>query len=313
MFDNLFNSHWFDSQMFTSQFWEWFIIIPTVGGIAGCFLLIMWMSGGRPKSDEKVKTMGHVWDENLEELNNPLPMWWLQMFYITLFFGIIYLILYPGLGSFKGIWDWSEVKAYEQEIKAAKTKYDPMYEKYQEVAIPELAKDQAAVQIGQRLFATYCTVCHGSDARGVKGFPNLADHDWLYGGEPEAITTSIMKGRQGAMPNLNLSDDEINVLTAYVLSLSGSATPSADVITKGKELFTAKTCMVCHGPEGKGVSAMGAPNLTDKTWLYGGTETDIKHTLKNGRQGKMPAHGDFLGKARVHLLATYIYSLSANK
>ncbi len=313
MFDSLFNSHWFDNQMFTSQFWEWFIIIPTLGGIAGCLFLIIWMSGNRPKSNEKIETMGHVWDENLEELNNPLPMWWLQMFHITLIFGIFYLIVYPGLGSYKGLWESTEVKTYEQEMKAAKTKYDPIYEKYQETAIEELAKDKTAVEIGQRLFATYCTVCHGSDARGVKGFPNLTDDDWLWGNDSKAIETSIMKGRQGAMPNLNLSEDEINTLAPYVLSLSGSASPSAEVITKGKELFTTKTCVACHGPEGKGTQAMGAPNLTDKTWLYGGTEADIKLTLAKGRQGKMPAHGDFLGKAKVHLLATYIYSLSVNK
>jgi len=313
MFDSLFNSHWFDSQLFTSQIWEWFIIIPTLGGIAGCLFLIIWMSGNRPKSDEKIETMGHVWDENLEELNNPLPMWWLNMFYITLIFGIFYLIVYPGLGSYKGLWEWTEVKAYEQEMKAAKTKYDPIYEKYQETAVETLVKDKAAVEIGQRLFATYCTVCHGSDARGVKGFPNLADNDWLYGSDPKAIETSIMKGRQGAMPNLNLSEDEINTLTSYVLSLSGSISPSAEVVTKGKELFTTKTCFACHGPEGKGMQAMGAPNLTDKIWLYGGTEADVKQTLSKGRQGKMPAHGDFLGKAKVHLLATYVYSLSTDK
>jgi cytochrome c oxidase cbb3-type subunit 3 len=313
MFDSLFNSHWFDNQLFTSQIWEWFIIIPTLGGIAGCLFLIIWMSGSRPKPDEKVKTMGHVWDENLEELNNPLPMWWLNMFYITLIFGVFYLIVFPGLGSYKGMWEWTEVKAYEQEMKAAKTKYDPIYEKYQEIPIADLAKDETALKIGQRLFANYCTICHGSDAHGIKGFPNLTDNDWLYGSDPKTIETSIMKGRQGAMPNLNLSDDEINTLAPYVLSLSGSASPSAEVIAKGKELFTAKTCIVCHGPEAKGTQAMGAPNLTDKTWLYGGTEADIKLSLAKGRQGKMPAHGDFLGKAKVHLLATYIYSLSANK
>ncbi|MDM8569015.1 cytochrome-c oxidase, cbb3-type subunit III [Thiotrichales bacterium HSG1] len=306
----------FDSSLFTSQFWEWFIIIPTVGGILGCFGLIIWLSGSSPDPDEKVETMGHVWDEDLAEYNNPLPKWWLYMFYITLFYSIGYLLVYPGLGSFKGFFGWTEVNQYEAEMKAADEMYMPIFTKYQNEPIAELIKKPEAVQIGHRLFMTYCTVCHGSDARGVKGFPNLQDDDWLYGSTPDVITASIMTGRQGIMPaaaaNGLTTDADVNNITQYVLSLSSAEHGTkydATAAVEGEKTFK-RICFACHGPDGKGVQAMGAPNLTDNTWLYGGSESDVKETIIKGRQGRMPAHGEFLGEAKVHLLSTYIYSLS---
>ncbi|KHD06825.1 cytochrome Cbb3 [Candidatus Thiomargarita nelsonii] len=304
----------FDSTMFTSQFWEWYIIILTVGSILACFGLILWLGSGHSKTDEKVETMGHVWDESLEEYNNPLPRWWLNMFYFTLWFSVIYLILYPGLGSFAGILGWTELKQYQQEMDAAETRYGPIYAKYAKEPIAALAEDPDAVILGHRLYMTYCTTCHGSDAGGVPGYPNLRDDDWLYGGNPDAIKTTIMNGRQGMMPTATQnglkSEAEINQVTQYVLSLSGEQHDQA-AATEGQKIF-GRVCFACHGMEGKGMQAV-APNLTDKIWLYGGSEAKIKESIANGRQGKMPAHGEFLGEAKVHLLATYVYSLSLEK
>jgi cytochrome c oxidase cbb3-type subunit 3 len=306
----------FESSIFTSQFWEWFIIIPTLGGILGCFLLIVWLGGDPSKSDDKeVKTMGHVWDEDLAEYNNPLPRWWLNMFYITLVTATIYLVLYPGLGSFAGVLGWTELKQYEQEMEAADNRYGPIYAKYAKEPIAELATNPEAVRLGKSLFMTYCTVCHGSDAGGVPGYPNLRDHDWLYGGTPEAIETTITNGRKGNMPNAetnNLrSEADIDNVVEYVLSLSDRKHEAAAAV-KGKETFN-KVCFVCHGNDGKGNQMLGAPNLTDDIWLYGGSKATIKDTISKGRQANMPAHGEFLGTDKIHVLASYIYSLSLKK
>jgi len=305
----------FESGVFTSQFWEWFIIVPTVGGILGCFALIIWMSRKSPKPDTKVETMGHVWDGDLEEFNNPLPMWWLNMFYLTLVFSIIYLILYPGLGSYAGILGWSDSKQYEQEMEDAKARYRPIFAKYQDVPVVELVKEPKAVKMGHHLFMTYCTTCHGSDAGGVRGFPNLRDGDWLYGGDPNAIKMTLVNGRQGMMPTAaqNGLKDEIDVdnVVQYLLKLSERKHDGATAI-EGEKVFK-RICFACHGMDGKGMQAMGAPNLTDNVWLYGGSEIALKETITKGRQGRMPAHGEFLGEAKVHLLTTYVYSLSVDK
>ncbi len=305
----------FENSVFTSQFWEWFIIIPTVVGILGCFALLMWMSSGRPEADTEIETMGHVWDDDLEEYNNPLPMWWLYMFYITLVFGVVYLVLYPGLGSFAGVLGWTEINEYEQEMAVAEERYAPIFAKYENVPIAELVKQSEAVQIGHRLFMNYCTACHGSDAGGVKGFPNLRDEDWLYGGAPATIKMTIMNGRQGMMPaalqNGLTNEADVSNVAQYVLSLSDSKHDS-EAAAKGQKVYQ-RVCFACHGMDGKGMAAMGAPNLTDKVWLYGGSAATPKETIQNGRRGKMPAHGEFLGEAKVHLLATYVYSLSVGK
>ncbi|MDM8561085.1 cytochrome-c oxidase, cbb3-type subunit III [Candidatus Parabeggiatoa sp. HSG14] len=302
----------FEEGVFMSQFWDWFITISTVLGILACFALIILLNRGSAKPDGEVKTMGHVWDGTLEEYNNPLPKWWLNLFYITLVFSIVYLILYPGLGSFKGVLGWSEVAEYEAEMAAADKQYGPLFEKYKNQPIVVLAKDSAATQLGRSLYMTYCTTCHGSDARGIPGFPNLRDKDWLYGGSPEAIEMTISKGRGGMMPNAVANglktEADINSVTQYLLGLSGSQHDSAAAI-EGEKHFK-RICFVCHGMGGTGMQALGAPNLTDNIWLYGGSEAKIRETLTLGRKGKMPAHGEFLGEAKVHLLATYIYSLS---
>ena len=296
----------------THPFWSIFIIVGTLGGIAGIIWLILWMSGTTTKAGEQVQTMGHVWDENLEEYNNPLPSWWLWMFYITLAFGVIYLALFPGLGAFGGILKWTSADQYQEEMKTAEGTYGPMYDQHKNTPIEQLAKNEEAVRMGQRLYLTYCIVCHGSDATGAdKGYPNLTDNDWLYGGTPEAIKHSIASGRQAAgmvsWKDALGGEEEVKNVAQYVLSLSGREHDAA-MAAKGQAKYM--FCQGCHMPDGKGNPAVGAPNLTDDIWLYGGKPADIEESIRNGRQGVMPSHQEFLGDAKVHLLTAYIYSLS---
>ncbi|MEK7759859.1 MAG: cytochrome-c oxidase, cbb3-type subunit III [Pseudomonadota bacterium] len=293
---------------FTSNFWEWYIFIIVGLSFVFCFALVIWMSRG--KKPAKIEPHGHVWDGDLEELNNPLPAWWLYMFYITLVFGIVYLLIYPGSGVFAGAFKWSEVGQYEQEMKVAAQKYGPLYEKYRTQDIKLVAANPEALKMGQRLFMTYCTACHGSDAGGGPGFPNLRDKDWLYGGQPEHIKASIADGRSGAMPPWGavLGNEGVHNVSEYVMSLSGRKV-NTEAAVAGKEKYQ-QLCVACHGADGKGNVAMGAPNFTDNVWLYGGSQAAIMKSISDGRNGRMPAHGEFLGEAKVHLLAAYIYNLS---
>lgn len=297
---------------FVSEFWSWFIIIPTVIGILILFPLVYYNRGQKQTGDEADK-MGHAWDEDLEEYNNPLPGWWLNLFYITLVFGIVYLILYPGLGSFGGVLGWTSQQRYENELEQAEARYGPIFEQYQQTDIRALAGNDEAMATGERLFANYCAQCHGSDARGAPGYPNLRDDDWLWGGEPGQIKETISNGRTGAMPGWQdaLGEEGLFNVTEYVLSLSGRQHDSS-VAEKGKQQYD-QLCIACHGPDGTGNVAMGAPDLTDRTWLYGGTQKTVMESIAKGRQGQMPPHGDFLGEAKVHLLAAYVYHLSAQR
>lgn len=295
---------------FINGFWSWYIIVPVLGGIAAMFYFNVVWSEPKRRPEEKAKAMGHVWDEDLHELNNPLPRWWLNLFYITLVFGVGYLALYPGLGTFRGLLGWTETGQYDREMAAADKQFGPLYEKYSKEDLLALANDREALKTGERLFVNYCSSCHGSDAGGGPGFPNLRDDDWLYGGDPQTIQTTILNGRQGAMPAWGavLGPDGVSNVAEYVLSLSGRSTDAA-AVAAGKEKFQ-QLCVACHGPEGKGNQAMGAPNLTDNIWLYGGSKKTIMETIEKGRNGRMPAWAGFLGEAKVHLLAAYVYSLS---
>ncbi|MDZ7737081.1 MAG: cytochrome-c oxidase, cbb3-type subunit III [Gammaproteobacteria bacterium] len=298
---------------FTSSFWNWYIIVPTVIGILAMFWLIRWLSvGQKRKPGEQVETMGHVWDGDLEEYNNPLPRWWLNLFYITLFFGIGYLVLYPGLGTFKGLLGWTSRGNYEQEMQQAKEKYGPIFEQYRNKPAAVLADSEDATKIGERLFSNYCATCHGADARGVPGFPNLRDSEWLYGESAEKIHETIAEGRQGMMPawKETLSEKQIFDVAEYVRQLSGrSADPI--VASRGKQIYQ-QNCAACHGPDGDGNQQMGAPRLTNNVWLYGGSQKQIIKSIRDGRQGRMPPHGEFLGDAKIHLLVGYILSISEN-
>jgi cytochrome c oxidase cbb3-type subunit 3 len=292
-----------------SSFFSWWVIILTLGNIAGAYWLIRWTMKRRPGESAQGATTGHSWD-GLEEYNNPLPRWWLWLFYITLVFGVIYLVLYPGLGSFAGTFGWTQDKQYDEEVAKADAKYGPMFAKYAKLDIPEAAAQPEALQMGKRIFLNYCAQCHGSDARGAAGFPNLADGDWLYGGDPGVIKTSVLNGRSGVMPALGaaLGEDGLDEVVEYVLSLSGRSEDNAKA-EKGKTRFQT-LCVACHGPDGKGNQALGAPNLTDETWLYGGSRGTIAKTISQGRNGVMPAHKDFLGEDKSHLVAAYVWSLS---
>jgi len=299
---------------FTSEFWNIYIIVLTVIGIVGCGVLLYSQSsvkGAALKSvDGKVGTTGHIWDEDLTELNTPMPRWWMGLFYLTIAFGIGYLWLYPGLGSYKGSLGWTSAKEHKEELAKAEKEYGPLFDKYKNQDLKAVAADPQAHAIGERLFLTYCAQCHGSDARGNKGFPNLTDKDWLHGGDPDTIKLTIMKGRHGVMPPMGAavgSEKDIENVAQYVLSLSDSTHDPIKAVM-GKSKFSA--CMACHGPGGKGNPMIGAPNLSDKIWLYGGSSETIMETVRKGRNNTMPAFEDFLGESKVHVLAAYVWSLS---
>jgi cytochrome c oxidase cbb3-type subunit 3 len=298
---------------FTNGFWDWYIALITLLGIAGCAILLWSQSTTTVKLDADGKplaTTGHVWDEDLTELNTPMPRWWMWLFYLTIVFALVYLALYPGLGSYAGKLGWKSVSEYRDELKKADAEYGPLFAKFASQDMKAVAADPQAHAIGERLFLTYCAQCHGSDARGNKGFPNLADSDWLYGGTPEVIKETIMKGRHGQMPSMAAalgSDKGVENVAHYVRSLSGMAADPVKVAF-GKPRFAA--CAACHGGDAHGNPMLGAPNLTDKTWLYGGSADTIMETIRKGRDNTMPAWGDFLGEQKVHLLSAYVWSLS---
>jgi cytochrome c oxidase cbb3-type subunit 3 len=303
---------------FTSEFWSIYIIVLTVLGIAGCAVLLYGQSRvkitlERDANGHVIETTGHSWDEGLTELNNPMPRWWMWLFYITIVFGVVYLILYPGLGNFPGTLGWNSIGEYKAELKKADADYGPLFAKYANQDMKLVAADPQARAIGERLFLTYCSQCHGSDARGNKGYPNLSDRDWLYGGEPDVIKTSILNGRNGMMPPMAAAvgtEKDIEAVAHYVLSLSQSTHDPIKAVF-GKSKFAA--CAACHGAEGKGNTALGAPNLSDKIWLYGGSIDTIMDGVRKGRANQMPAFKDFLGEEKVHLLSAYIWGLSNDK
>ena len=298
---------------FTGNFWNLYIAVLTIASIFGCGLLLWSQSTIKieKKEDTTTNTTGHIWDDDLTELNTPMPRWWMWLFYLTIIFGLAYLFLYPGLGSYDGKLGWNSDAAYRAELQKADAQYGPLFNNYMTQDLKTVAADHDAHEIGERLFLTNCAQCHGSDARGSKGFPNLTDNDWLYGGDPTTIETTILHGRSGQMPPMAAalgSDKEVENVANYVLSLSGS-TNNPIKTAFGKSKFMA-VCAACHGANGKGNYALGAPNLTDKIWLYGGGVDSIMETIRQGRSNSMPAFEDFLGKEKVHLLAAYVWSLS---
>ena len=292
---------------FTSEFWDFYIGVITVVSIAACALLLWVQSTQKTSASE---TSGHVWDEDLKEFNNPLPRWWMWMFYLTIVFSFGYLVLYPGLGSYRGTLGWTQLTQLDEENAHALESYGPLYDKYAAQDVETLAKSPEALKIGEKLFLNNCAQCHASDGGGSRGFPNLTDLEWLWGGSPEQIKTSIAEGRLGVMPPWGtlLGEQGTKDVAHYVMSLSGMAADSIRV-ARGKEQY-AKICVACHGAEGKGNIAMGAPNLTDKVWLHGSGEDRIIETISKGRTDRMPAHKELLSPAKIHLLTAYVYSLS---
>ena len=290
-----------------SDFWNAYVVVIVLVSILACAILLYVQ--GKAKFTPG-KSMGHVWDETLEEYNNPMPKWWSWLFVITVIFSLAYLALYPGLGNFKGFLGWTSSGQYQIERDRMDATVKPLYDKYSAMDLQAVAGDKQAMEMGKRLYLTYCMQCHGADARGAKGFPNLTDSDWQFGGEPAQIEQTIADGRMGVMPaHAQLGADTIKDLANYVRSLSGLPNDSVRA-AKGKEAFASAGCSGCHGPDAKGMHALGAPNLTDKVWLYGSSEATIIETITNGRQNKMPAWKEFLGDSKVHLLAAYVLSLS---
>ncbi len=292
---------------FVSGFWNLWVMVLVAGSLLFCLFVLM---SNNKRESGPVELHGHVWDENLAEYNNPLPRWWLYLFWITLIFGVVYLALYPGFGNFKGALQWSSVGQYETEMNVADERYGPIFAKYSEMDIAAVAADPEARDMGQRLFLTYCAQCHGSDARGARGFPNLADGSWQWGGEPDAIKTTITNGRTGVMTPFGavLGPEGVRDVANYVRSLNGLAHDSLRA-QRGEEAF-ATNCVACHGAEAQGMAALGAPNLTDNAWLWGSSEASIIETVTHGRMNRMPGFGDFLGEDKVHLLTAYVWGLT---
>jgi cytochrome c oxidase cbb3-type subunit III len=294
-----------------SEFWSWWIIVITVVNVLGCWALLYWTRRMKSSGKEN-ETTGHVYD-GIEEYNNPLPKWWLNMFNICLVFSVGYLVLYPGLGKFEGVLGWTQEGQHAEEVAQAKAVYAPLFAKYSSTPIEQLVGNKQATEMGKRIFVNTCFGCHGSDARGNPGYPNLTDSDWLYGGNPNAIKQTILNGRRGVMPGFEaaLNAEQLDSLVQYVGQLSGHQVDSAKA-ADGKTLFD-QQCFACHGKDGKGNVTLGAPNLTDDIWLYGGSSVTIANTIRYGRSGEMPAYHELLGEDKIHLVATYVYSLSQPK
>jgi cytochrome c oxidase cbb3-type subunit 3 len=289
-----------------------FVIVVTIVNILACVWLLRWTA--KPKSaDEKIgggADTGHTWDGDLREYNNPLPKWWLWLFYITVVFGLLYLVLYPGLGTFGGVKGWSQARQYQEERAAVEAKAATLLAPFASMTVPELAANAQAMATASNLFQNNCAQCHGSDGGGARGFPNLANSDWQWGGDPDTIVQTIANGRVAAMTPWGevLGPEGIDAVIAYVQQISGQESDPALAAAGATHFQT--YCMACHGVDGKGMTAVGAPNLTDDIWLYGGDAATLKQTVTGGRAGQMPAFQDKLGEQRVRLLAAYVLKLS---
>ena len=319
-----------------SSFWSIWITVLSLGTLIGCYFLLRYCLTNFAGVEEG-ESMGHTFD-GIEELNNPVPKWWSTFFLFTIIWGFGYLLMYPGLGNWQGLFGWTssnqgilsleESKAkslnakennlivqYDMEMKAADAKFGPIFASFAAMPIEELATEVKALKIGQRLFIQNCSQCHGSDARGTTGFPNLADKDWLYGGKPAQIKHSIMEGRNGqgmiGWETMLGGEQGVKDVAAYVISLSGRKV-NTESAKSGQEKFA--MCTGCHGVDGKGSAInglpLGAPNLTDNIWLYGGSQRVVEQSIRHGRAGVMPVWKDILGEQKIHVISAYIYSLS---
>jgi cytochrome c oxidase cbb3-type subunit III len=289
-----------------------FVVIAVLANIFAGLWLIWWTNRGVKVAPQETT---HVWDDDLTEYNNPMPRWWLWLFILSIVFALAYLALFPGLGNYRGLLNWTSVSQFAAEDTAARDAFEQRFAAGKDKSLVELSKDPAAMTTAKNLFALNCSSCHGSDARGAKGFPNLTDQDWLWGGSEQTVYQTIAQGRNNAMPGWGavLGADGVEQVMAFVLSLSGreleGPSASADFVAAGKVRFTTM-CSACHGADGKGNQALGAPNLTDSVWLHGGSVDDIRETIAKGRNNAMPAHLERLGNTKVRLLAAYVLSLS---
>ncbi|MBP6598643.1 MAG: cytochrome-c oxidase, cbb3-type subunit III [Giesbergeria sp.] len=297
---------------FTSNFWSIYVAGISLIGIFAC-LLLLWMTARKKVASASDNTTGHVWDGDLTEMNNPMPRWWMWMFVLTVIFALGYLVAYPGMGSYKGMLGWSQYGAYDEEVTKANAELEPLYARFSSMKPEDVAKDAQAMAIGERLFMNNCAQCHGSDARGSKGFPNLTDSDWIHGGTPEVIHQTLVQGRIGNMPPMAAAvgtPEDVRNLSHYVLSLSGSPHDSLRA-SLGKANFA--SCAACHGQDGKGNHALGAPNLTDDIWLHGWGEEAITAMINNGKVNQMPAQEGKLTPAQIDVLTAYVWNFSNQK
>lgn len=294
---------------FTSNFWPVYIASITILGMVAC-LVLLWFSGKTKAMTSHDNTTGHVWDGDLREMNNPLPRWWVWLFIITVVFSLAYLLIYPGAGAFKGKLGWTSVGQYDKEVATGNKEIEPVYAKFDGMTPEQLVADPKAMAIGERLFMNNCAQCHGSDARGSKGFPNLTDKDWLGGSTPDVIKNTILKGRAGNMPPMAAAlggAEDVSAVANYVLSLSnGPHDPVKAALGKTKFVV----CAACHGPDGKGNPTVGAPNLTDDIWLHGWGEAAIVAMINTGKVNPMPPQGDKLTASQVNVLTAYVWGLS---
>lgn len=293
---------------FVSGFWNWWVMVLVTLSLLFCLFVLV--SNNVKRKPGPAELQDHVWDESLVEYDNPLPRWWTYLFWITLIFSVVYLVLYPGFGNYQGLLGWSSVGQYKTEMTQADERFGPIFAKYRDLDVKAVAADPEAVAMGGRLFQTYCAQCHGSDAGGSRGFPNLTDENWLWGGEPADIKTTITGGRTGVMTPFGgvISGEGVRDVAHYVRSLNNLAHDSLRA-QRGVDVFQAN-CVVCHGADASGSKALGAPNLTDGAWLWGSSEASIIETVTHGRMNRMPGFGEFLGEDKVHVLAAYVWSLS---
>jgi len=322
-----------------SGFWNIFVWALTLGTLIGCLWLLQAMTTQRKDTAAKKDTTGHVWDGDLAEFNNPLPRWWLWLFWITGIFMVVYLAIYPGLGTFTGLAGWSQQDQYDAEVADAEKRYGNIFAAFADTPVEQLATNPDAIRLGRNIFLNNCITCHGSDGGGARGYPNLTDKVWLHGGTPEAIKTTISNGRMGVMPALGaaLGDQGVDEIIAFIRALPtlpeqpasvpataytpdtaaadvepSSAAPVLDPkVAAGQQKFLT-FCIACHGPDARGNQALGAPNLADEDWLHGSSDADIRDVIMKGRVNQMPAQADILTPDRIHVLAGYVLSLSAD-
>lgn len=287
--------------------------IISIGHLIAYIIFIAWTTYIKPGDNTPPgEVIGHKWDSDLCEINNPSPRWLLVLFYGMIVFAFVYLILYPGV--WKGVLGWTQDKQYQEEVAKATQLENEYFTFYDTKTVPELAENPEALASGRRIFLQNCAVCHGSDAGGSQGnYPNLTDHDWLWGGTPEQIIKTITDGRRGNMPPngalANPSEENLKEVANYVHELGGRPFDKA-LAEKGKALYN-KSCIACHGPEGKGNQMLGAPNIADDIWLYSanGSIDDIISQIRHPKNHQMPAWKKILGDKKIKVVAAYVYSL----
>lgn len=295
--------------------WSWYVIALIVLNIAGCVWLLWWTARRNPGDPAPTDT-SHVWDGDITEYNKPLPKWWINLFYLTIVFSIGYLVWFGGWGSFQGYGRWSSANEHAAEKAQQDARLNQTFARYETKSLPELAHDPKALSLGRSIFNNTCATCHGSSAQGATGYPNLADDIWHWGGEPDQVLATVLDGREGVMPEWGKvltgigGEHAVDQVISYVRVIGDSgATQNDYMAAQGKRLYEG-VCVACHGIEGKGNVAMGAPDLTDAYWMYGDSKESLRQTILAGRHGSMPAHRELLGETRSKLAAAYVWSLS---